>query len=339
MRRLAILALLLASCASPSTRRSWDDLNLDRVRSGPVRGEPMELAPASTLPESERPARATDYPPPPGARRIATFSGPDAPAPRAELELPPALWRDALPPEAAGRALAGPFVVDSATEADLDGDGVRELLVLGRPEALFEREGPARFAILLALEPDGTGWRLRSFARFEPRRHGLAGGPERWCHGEWRIAGLLHRGNADLPAIWEERGVGCARFEGGGFERAVRLVDLATPGAPAVEALVGSARLGEAGAVDLYDGAAWAADADGDGSEELIVRGVSSASRPCRPGAESAFWVEELAPRIVDPAGTVHAAARGGSLPLPDGTLPPQLLKSHAGICGAAPRF
>ena len=98
-------------------------------------------------------------------------------------------------------------------------------------------------------------------------------------------------------------------------------------------AAVAGARLGERGASDLYDGIAWIADADGDGAEELVVRGIASATRPC--GGEPAWWREELAARVVEPKH-IRAVRDGRAMPLPDGTLPDALTARHSAACGAA---
>ncbi len=303
---------------------------------GPRELPPLDPADAdAVLPVSERPPRPDAYGAPAGGRLLANFEGPVDALPARDLALPEPLWVPALPPSLAGAVESGALVpelaVDGFAEADLDGDGLDELVVLARPRALFEREGPERFALLLALERVPGGHRLQGWARFSPRRHAAPGGPARWCHASFRLAGFLRRGERAVPVVWEEQGVACAQLVGGGFDRLLHVAPLDGGGRSIV---VAGARLRPEGAADLYDGAAWAADVDGDGAEELVVRGVASEARQCRGGGE-ATWTEELAARVVDPAG-IRAVREGRALDLPDGVLPAALLRRHPAACGTA---
>ncbi len=341
LRHLLVLLLLAAACASPERRRSWDDIDLGPRASRVVADGPRALAPldpataTAVLPASDRPPRPDAYGAPAGGRLLAHFEGPAAPLPARDLALPEPLWVPALPPSVAGAiergALAPELAVDGFAEADVDGDGVDELVVLARPRALFEREGPERFALLLALERVPGGHRLQGWARFSPRRHAAPGGPARWCHASFRLAGFLRRGERQVAVVWEEQGVACAQLVGGGFDRLLHVAPLDGGGQSIV---VSGARLRAEGAADLYDGAGWAADVDGDGAEELVVRGVASEARQCRGGGE-ASWTEELAARVVGPAG-IRAVREGRALDLPDGVLPAGLLRRHPAACGTA---
>jgi len=341
-RLLALLLLLAAACATPQQRRSWDTLASPAQRAPAPAARPAlpPLEPARVTPAlapAARPPRPAAYGAPPGGRPIADFRGPLAPIPARPLALPESLWVPALAPEdaravEAGR-LAPELAVDGVAEADVDGDGRAELVVLARPADLFSAERERRYALLLVLAEAEGGHRLHAFARLRSSRHAAGGGPARWCHAEHRIAGFLHRGGRALPVVWQERGEGCAQLVGGGFDRVLHLIDPVEGSAR--EIAVARARLGEAGAVDLYDGAAWAADVDGDGAEELVVRGIASAARPCGR-AEGASWIEELAARAVDPAG-VRAVRDGRALELSGGALPPSLLRTHAAACGPPP--
>ena len=330
--RLPVLALvLLCACSTAAPRRSWDDVDL-QPPAAPARAKARELPPrdpaAATpaLGDAQLPPRPQAYGSPPGGRLFADAAGPVVPLPPRELALPGAPWLAALPADAARAAEQGDLAVDGAGEADVDGDGVDELVVLARPLALFAHEGPHRYALLLALTPDGG--RLRAWARFAPQRHGT---PARWCHAEYRLAGFLRRGGSAAPVVWEEQGVGCSQLVGGGFDRVLHVVGFAGGAAHVQRITVAGARLGDRGATDQYEGAAWIADVDGDGAEELVVRGVASAARPCG-GAEPAWWREELAARAVDPL-RIRAVRDGRALDLPGGALPEALTLRHAAAC------
>lgn len=336
MKRPLVLALSLAACSTSTPRRSWDDVHLG------ARPAPPPAAPAAELPPLD-PATATPMladaqrPPSPQAygqqgRLVANADGPVDPLPARELALPEALWLPALPDDVArafaSGALSPDLAIDGAADADVNGDGVDDLVVLARPIALFEREGAHRYALLLALTPAPGGHRLLARARFSPQRHGT---PEHWCHAEYRLAGFLQRGTARAPIVWEEQGVRCAQLVGGGFDRVLHVVGFEGGAAAVQRIVVSGARLGERGAADAYDGAAWVADADGDGKDELVVRGIASVTRPC--GGEPAWWREELAARVVDPQ-RIRAMRDGRALLLPDGTLPEALTLRHAAACG-----
>jgi hypothetical protein len=325
---VAAALVALAACASAPDRQAWEPESA--VSTGP---QELDLAspPASDLPDARsRVPSASEYPPPPGARLLATAAGPQVQLFAQALSIPPELWLPAAPDSVRRAVDAGEgsaeLLVDASADLDVDGDGVRELVLLGRPAAAVEAEHPV--ALLLALARTGNVLRLLAAQSFAPQVH-----EGHVCHAEWRLAGSLRRGRADVPLVFEERGVNCSQRVGGGFDRAVYAVDLGHPGTRPAEAVVARARLGAGGSADLHEANVWAADLDGDGDEELVVRGISSAARPCGAG-DPPFWLEELAFRVVAP-GRPPQAWRGGRVaPAPEGILPPQLLASHPAACG-----
>lgn len=326
-----LLLVAVSACAAPAPRQAWE-----REPSAHRGRAELDLAapPPSDLrePEGKVPAAAA-YPAPPGGRVVATAAGPARSVWAQALAIPPELWLPAAPQRLRAAIVEGELapdlLLDGTLEADVDGDGAPELVVLARPAAAFEEESPERVALLLALARQGGGYRLAAAHVFAPQVH-----EGNVCHGEWRLAGLLRRGRADVPLVFEERGVSCSQRVGGGFDRALWAVDLGRPGSLPAQAVVARARLGANGAADLHEAVAWAADVDHDGAEELVVRGVSSGARPCG-GGDPAFWVEELAYRVIAPGADPYAMRDGRVAPAPDGVLPAQLLASHPAACGA----
>lgn len=305
-------ALGLAACATAAPKRGWDDVG---VTGSPLPGpDPGQEPPGGDESPVETPL---DFPSPSGGRLLATFEGPIAAAPSADLLLPADLVRPFLPEGQAGRR---DLPVAGLLDLDVDGDGADELV------ALATIEGPVPGAVLVVLRRDGTvayGWPL---AGLRDGRH--------TCHAEWVLAGSLARGRARLPVVYEERGVGCGAFEGGGFDR--RVLVYAPDFRGSLEALVGRARLGKGGAADVNEAVVYAADRDRDGIEELWVRGISRGIRPCG-AADPPYLVEELAWRVVSWSGTV--AIRGSKVtPLEGGVLPATLLVSRHAPCGRAAR-
>jgi hypothetical protein len=308
-----VLLAGLCACAGPAPKRGWDDVGLT------VAAAPAAAAADGELPEDPGEPVATPlaFPPPPGGRLLASAGGPAAVAPAADLLLSADAVRPFLP------GIVDDLPATGVLDLDVNGDGVAERVAL----APLEGRGPA--AVLVAFGRDGAvvaGWGLPSPGSVEPAPPGPP------CHGEWSLAGSLAHGRARLPVVFEERGVGCGAFEGGGYDR--RLLVFA-PGDPRpLEALLARARLGAGGAADVHEAVAYAADRDGDGVEELWVRGISRGLRPCRAG-DPPFQTEERAWRVIARDGTV--AVRGREVtPLADGVLPATLLVTHPAACGAA---
>lgn len=333
---LALLALPLA-CAAPVEKTGWEPTDAGRstLPTAAVAGAMDDHLPTGGDPLHPPPASL--YGEPPGARRLATYEGADMPLPADGPELPPALWLPAAP--AAFRAevergeRGGELDVLGRDEADLDGDGRDELVLLVRPVPGGPEE-PPEFALLLGLTRDGVVHRLFASRLFTPLRHAAPGGPTRTCHAEWRLAGKLRRQGRALPIVFEERGVGCAVMQDGGFDRLVTAVEL-RPGATAsVAGVVARARLRPAGAAELYDGVAWASDVDGDGSEELVVRGIALGLRPCGSPLDPPFWIEELGARVLAPGAPPRLWSSVGLVPLASEALPEDRAEKHVAACG-----
>lgn len=147
------------------------------------------------------------------------------------------------------------------------------------------------------------------------------------CHLELALLGALPMGEGPVAILWEDRGVGCTTWEGGGLERRLLLPPLfeAEEGAAL---LLGSRKVLGPDAVDVYDGAAWLLETAA--GPRLLVRGVWSARRAC--GQEDPpFWVGEAVFRTVEGGEVVAWGPR--PLPLPAGVLPPELLHSHPATC------
>lgn len=284
------LLLALAGCASEQLQ-PWP------VREAPAEGRldlswhlPSELETGAAVP------LASDYPGPQGARPWMSAES----IPRAV-----ARWSARAEARAGGRELLG------SLEVDADGDGRVELVTLSRDAAGAYHLEVYSFEQRRAL----------SQRRLEPLLH--LGRP---CHLEVRLLGALRTAAGEFPLLWRDRGVGCARFEGGGFERHL-LVELPSGLA---EIPLATLRHLEEGASDRYQGAVWKLEANG--RESLLFRGIFWSRRAC-VHPDAGFWVEELAYRRLEPDGSFSAYRDGRALPLPASTLPPELLRSHLAPC------
>lgn len=300
MRRAAAgVAFLLAlgGCA-PEPKLSWDALGQAR--------EPARTfvpPPASGLPPSDRPPKATAYPSPPGSKLVFTGDGPVDPLP---------LQASAF----AAQALGGGYRILAVQDADADGDGEEEAFVLAAAES-------------------GGGFAVAALSRARGgvlARHAIAPPVDRGgsCHLEVRLLGILHSAAGALPLVSEERGVGCGAFEGGGFERWLHVLRLEAGEFTIDSVMMGGMRMIRAGAVDAYDAAAWVVTGS-DGFERILVRGIWQGRRSCASKA-SPHWVEELAFRVLD-GGGVSVFLGGERVSLQEGVLPPELLRSHASPC------
>lgn len=293
---LVLHLLALAACAA-EPRQAW-----------PVYEPPPEapLDPGlhldSDLDAGPSVPRATDYPAPREATLWLTADS----QPRGLSR-----WSALAEARAAGGRVLG------SLEADVDGDGRRELVTLSRgasDEHLLEVYAPAADRVV-------------SLRRIEPQLH-----VGRRCHLEVRLIGTLRLGKREAPVLWRDRGVGCARFEGGGYERHL-LVEI-----PSLEKLVelplASMRNLGPGASDRYEAAVWKVESEAGTS--LFLRGIFWARRACSH-PDAGFWVEELAYRRLQPDGSVSAWRAGRALSLPAHTLPPELLRSHMAPCRSGP--
>ena len=290
--RIGLLFLLALGCAE--ARQPWPV-----VEPPPERELDLALPFASELPLDGGVPHVLDYPGPSGASPWLTGeSSPAAPERR---------WSALAEAKSGGRDLL------ASLEADVDGDGRAEILVLSRE---------AGGAHLLEIH-DPSLERPLGRRRIEPLRH--EGRP---CHLEVRLLGVLRTAAGERPLLWRDRGVGCARFEGGGFERDL-LVEI--PGRDAlVEIPLARRRHLGRGASDAYEGAVWKV---GDpGEVTLYFRGIFTSRRACTH-PDAGFWVEELAFRRLEPDGAIAAWRGGRALPLPEGILPPELLRSHMAPC------
>lgn len=292
---MPLLLLLGALLGCAEARQPWP------VYTPPPEGELDPSLPLASELEAEGAIpRAVDYPPPMGARAAWLDAQSSPPGPSRRLS---ALAADRV---GDGRLLA-------SLEADVDGDGRDELLVLSRAA-----DGTHHFEIFAPAQG-----RTLSRRRIEARIH--EGRP---CHLEVRLIGVLETAAGARPLLWRDRGLGCARFEGGGFERHL-LVDV--PSLPTLVEipLARMVHLGP-GAVDGYDGAVWRSGDEGE--EVLFARGIAWSRRICAH-PDAGFWVEELAFRRLNADGAIDAWRGGRALPLPEGILPPELLRSHLAPC------
>lgn len=295
----ALAALVTSGCATEQ-KIPWSEVFPGEARApadsapSPVRHE------ATPLPAGPQPPAPTVYAAPPGATLVATAEGPAAlPARRLSA--------------AAERAAGAGFEVVHSLAVDLDGDGADELLVLAR------RLGGGAFRVVAAAL-DGTP---RASRGYQPILH--RGKP---CHLEMEILGILRAPEGPRPILWEDRGVGCTGWEGGGLERRLLLPPAGMAEGEDAWILLGSKRLVGPGAVDVYEAAAWVVEEPA--GQRLVARGVWSARRSCDHG-DAPFWVEEAVFRTVD--GARQRVWGGDALLLPEGVLPPELLRSHPAAC------
>lgn len=287
-----LFLLLAAACAEP--RQPWP------VFEPPPPAElDLSLPLPSDLPLDGGIPSALDYPDPHGARPWLTGRSDPAPVGRRLSALAAA--------KSEGRALSG------ALDLDVDGDGRGELLVLSRA-----RDGAYHVELYA---PD----REEALARHRIAPVLRGGRP---CHLEVRLLGALRTAAGERPLIWRDRGVGCARFEGGGYERHLLLL---VPGREAlVEVPIARRRHLGHGATDAYEAAVWRAGRPGE--EVLYLRGIFASHRACAH-PDAGYWVEELAYRRLEADGAITAWRKERILPLPEGILPPELLRSHMAPC------
>jgi len=244
--------------------------------------------------------RATDYPAPEGARPWLSGEAPPLARPAGSTALAQA--------RAAGRTLLGSIL------ADLDLDGVPETV------ALYAGVDDEHVLEILAPGSEEPVARRRFLPVVDRGRR---------CHLDVRLLGTLRTAAGERPLLWRERGVGCAAFEGGGYERHL-VVEIPSREAP-VEIPIYSVRHLESGAVDAYEAVVWRAFSAG-GAEALFVRGIHRARRSCSH-PDAGFWVEELVYRRLEPDGSFSAWRDGRALPLPAGILPPDFLRSRMAPC------
>lgn len=290
---LGACALLLACVAE--RRQTW-----------PVYEPPAEprLEPgavlSSDLPDDGPIPRASDYPAPSGSQLWLSGEGPPLFRPVGSTALAEA--------RAAGRTLLGSIL------ADLDLDGAPETVAL------------------YAARDDEHVLEVHAAGSEEPvarRRFRPVVDRGRRCHLDVRLLGALRTTAGERPLLWHERGVGCAAFEGGGYERHL-IVEIPSRDQP-VEIPIFSVRHLEAGAVDVYEAAVWRA-ASSSGAESLFFRGIFRARRSCTH-PDAGFWVEELVYRRLEADGSLSAWREGRALPLSAGVLPPDFLRSRMAPC------